>query len=382
VTNSNDAFFRAKQWAEHDIDDNTRQDLLALVDSGNREEVEDRMAGPLDFGTAGLRGILGAGQNRMNRSVVARTTAGLASHLLAQFPDAAERGVIVGYDARRQSREFAEQAARVLAGRGIVSHLFPELATTPLTAFATTQLRAVAGIMITASHNPPEYNGYKVYWENGAQIIPPHDSLIAAAINASPPANEIAAPPIDEAIKCGLVRTIDNTLTERYLHAIEQLSIHSEGRDEMCIVYTPMHGVGLRTAMEALRRAGFPKVVPVPEQAAPNGEFPTVRFPNPEEPGAMDLAFRTAREVKADLILANDPDADRLAVAVPNRSGDGFLQLSGNQVGCLLAHYRMTHDPNPPKDRLFVSTIVSSPMLGVMARHAGARYEETLTGFK
>jgi phosphomannomutase len=379
---TNDAFERAKRWAHHDIDESTRNELLALVDKGDQAGAEDRMAGPLVFGTAGLRGILGAGSNRMNRAVVARTTAGLAKHLLTSFPDAATRGVVVGYDARRKSKEFAEQAARVLAGQGIVAHLFPDLATTPQTAFATTQLGAVAGVMVTASHNPPEYNGYKVYWDNGAQIIPPQDSLIAAAIDAAPPADEIPAPDLEEARERGLVRHVDPVITERYLRAIEQLSLHPEGRDGMRIVYTPMHGVGLRTAMEALRRAGFENVVPVEKQAAPDGEFPTVHFPNPEEPGAMDLAFATARDVKADLILANDPDADRLAVAVPNRTGDGYLQLSGNQVGVLLAHYFLAHDPRAPRDRLFVTTIVSSPMLGAMALQEGARYEETLTGFK
>lgn len=340
------------------------------------------MAGCLDFGTAGLRGILGAGSNRMNRAVVARTTAGLAKHLLATFPDAASRGVVVGYDARRKSREFAEQAAQVLAGQGIVTHLFPSLATTPQTAFATIQLGAVAGVMVTASHNPPEYNGYKVYWANGAQIIPPQDEQIVAAIEQTPPANEIPTLSLEDARERGLLRPVDNVITERYLRTIEQLSRHSQPRSDLRIVYTPMHGVGLATAMEALKRAGFDQVVPVASQAAPNGEFPTVHFPNPEEPGAMDLAFATAKETGADLILANDPDADRLAVAVPNRDGDGFLQLSGNQVGVLLAHYYLAYDPSPPKDRLFVTTIVSSPMLGAMARQEGARYEETLTGFK
>lgn len=371
---------RAKRWAEHDIDTQTRDELLKLVSAGNEAEVEDRMAGPLVFGTAGLRGILGAGPNRMNRAVVARTTSGLAKHLLASFPDAPTRGVVIGYDARRMSRAFAEQAARVLAGEGIVAHLFPDLATTPQVAFATTHLRAVAGVMVTASHNPPEYNGYKVYWDNGAQIIPPQDSKIAAAIDAAPDADQVSAPSLEQARERGLVRDVDDAVTERYLKDIEKLSIHPEGRAGMRIVYTPMHGVGLRTAMEALRRAGFEDVVPVAKQAAPDGEFPTVNFPNPEEPGAMDLAFATAREAKADLILANDPDADRLAVAVPN--GDGYLQLSGNQVGVLLAHYLLAHHPNPPREGLFVTTIVSSPMLGVMAKQEGARYAETLTGFK
>ncbi|MFW5740426.1 MAG: phospho-sugar mutase [Myxococcota bacterium] len=373
---------RAQRWAEQDIDPQTRDELLQLVRSANIDDVADRMAGPLAFGTAGLRGVLGAGSNRMNRAVVARTTAGLAEHLLRCFTDAARRGVVIGYDARRMSREFAEQAAQVLTGRGIVTHLFPELATTPQTAYATTALGAVAGVMITASHNPPEYNGYKVYWDNGAQIIPPHDSEIAACIDAAGPAKELPVLSLNQARESSLLQDVPPSITESYLQAVEALSIHPEGRAGMRIVYTPMHGVGLRTALDVLRRAGFDNVVPVDKQASPDGEFPTVGFPNPEEPGAMDLAFATAKETKADLVLANDPDADRLAVAVPDRDGAGYLQLSGNQVGVLLAHYLLVHHPKPPADRLVVTTIVSSPMLGEMARLEGARYEETLTGFK
>lgn len=378
----NDLILRAKRWADDDIDGETRQSLLDLVERGELVELEDRMAGPLAFGTAGLRGVLGAGPNRMNRAVVARTTAGLAAYLLAEIPEAATRGVVVGYDGRRMSRAFAEQAAQVLAGAGVIAHLFPQLCTTPQVAFATTQLGAAAGVMITASHNPPEYNGYKVYWENGAQIIPPRDAGIAAAIDASLAAKDLPVMELAQARECGVVRDVDDAITQRYLRAIEQLSLHREGRGGMRIVYTPMHGVGLPTATEALRRAGFVDVFPVEEQAEPDGEFPTVRFPNPEEPGAMDLAFAAARRHGADLIIANDPDADRLAIAVPNRRADGYVQLSGNQVGVLLAYYLLVHHPAPPADRLVVTTIVSSPMLGVMAEREGARYLETLTGFK
>lgn len=340
------------------------------------------MAGPLEFGTAGLRGVLGPGPNRMNRAVVTRTTAGLAAHLLASFADAAVRGVVVGYDARRMSREFAEQTARVLAGKNIVAYLFPTLCTTPQVAYATTQLGAVAGIMITASHNPPEYNGYKVYWRNGAQIISPQDKLISASIDEAPQADQIDAPSLDAAREKGLVRIVSDVITERYLRAIEQLAIHPNVGTDLRIVYTPMHGVGRKTALEALRRAGFSNVELVVEQADPNGEFPTVHFPNPEEPGALDLAFAKAKKVNADLIIANDPDADRLAVAVPKADGSGFLPLSGNQVGVLLANYFLAYNPYPPAKSLFVTTIVSSPMLGVMAQQNGALYEETLTGFK
>jgi phosphomannomutase len=373
---------RAQRWAEDDVDHASRDELLALIARDDAEEVKDRMAGPLAFGTAGLRGILGAGSNRMNRAVVARTTAGLAKHLVDRFPDAKDRGVVVGYDGRRMSHTFALETASVLAGAGLVAHLFPTLCTTPQTAFATCDLNAVAGVMITASHNPPEYNGYKVYWSNGAQIIPPHDALIAAAIDQAGPARNLPRMEVSAALDAGRVRYVADDVTTRYLDAVAGLSIHKEGRAGMRIVYTAMHGVGYATARAALRRAGFDDVIPVTAQVEPDGDFPTVRFPNPEEPGAMDLAFASARENDADLILANDPDADRLAVALPNRARDGFVQLTGNQVGVLLAHYMLAKHPVPPADRLVVTTIVSSPMLGVIAKALGARYAETLTGFK
>ncbi|MCU0694770.1 MAG: phospho-sugar mutase, partial [Polyangiaceae bacterium] len=281
----------AERWAAGDVDADASRELLSLLDTDDAAELVDRMAGPLAFGTAGLRGVLGAGPNRMNRAVVVRTTAGLANYLQAQFPDACSRGVVVGHDARRMSCEFAEDVARVLAGAGLVAHVFPSLATTPQTAFATTALGAVAGIMITASHNPPEYNGYKVYWSNGAQIIPPHDARISEAINAIGPAREVPRPDVAHAQEAGLWRVIGCAVTREYLAQLSRLSLRSEGRDKFRIVYTPMHGVGRDTALAAFSQAGFRDVVVVAEQAEPDGTFPTVSFPNPEEPGAMDLAF-------------------------------------------------------------------------------------------
>ncbi|MBI5533871.1 MAG: phospho-sugar mutase [Deltaproteobacteria bacterium] len=373
---------RAERWMAGEVDDASRAELKAVLDSGDEVDLADRMAGPLEFGTAGLRGIIGAGPNRMNRAVIIRTTAGLARYLLANGVNTRNRGVVVGYDGRRMSREFAQETASVLAAAGILAHLFPTLCTTPQSAFATTELSAVAAVMITASHNPPEYNGYKVYWENGAQIIPPHDRGIAAEIDKVGPACEVPRIPIEQALAKRLVRHVPDSVTARYLQRIASLSIHPGGRDGMRIVYTPMHGVGNITARAALAQAGFRDVQSVAEQAEPNGEFPTVRFPNPEEPGALDLAFALARKCNADLILANDPDADRLAVAVPARDKTGFVQLTGNQVGILLAHYLIAEHPNPPPDRITITTIVSSPMLSAIAAHHKVRYAETLTGFK
>ena len=347
-----------------------------------KTDLADRFAGALEFGTAGLRGVLGAGPNRMNRAVVHRTTHGLAHHLLAAIPNAAERGVVVGYDGRRLSRELAEDTACVLAAAGIRAHLFTTVAPTPLTAFAVARLNAAAGVMVTASHNPPEYNGYKVYWENAAQIIPQIDAEIAARIDAAPPAKDVPRMDLLVAHKRGLVRDVDASVTRAYLDAVRALAVHpNEGDRALSIVYTPMHGVGDELARAAFAEAGFTNVTSVPEQQKPDGAFPTVAFPNPEEKGAMDLAFALARAKKADLVLANDPDADRLAVAVPLASSPtGYLQLTGNQVGVLLGHYVLTE--RGAKKPLVLASIVSSPLLGLIAKALGARYEETLTGFK
>jgi len=372
---------RAERWIDDDIDEADRTELRAVIASGDQADLADRMAGYLDFGTAGLRGVLGAGSNRMNRAVVVRTTAGLARYLRDQHPGVAQLSVVVGYDARRLSRELAMEAARVLAAAGIVAWLFPRRCTTPQTAFATTYLGAAAGVMVTASHNPPEYNGYKVYWGNGAQIIPPHDKGIAACIDATPGASQVPRLDENEARAQGLLRDVDASVTEAYLRRIAALSLHKEGREGLRIVYTPLHGTGFETAYSALRQAGFSEIHPVPQQVDPDGRFPTVRYPNPEEEGALDLAFSLAQSTHADLVIANDPDADRLSVAVP-RPGGGYQQLSGNQVGVLLAYYALTEQPDPPADRLVVTTIVSSPMLGVIASDLGVRYAETLTGFK
>lgn len=368
----------ARAWRDGDPDEETRAELSALIDAEDEAELRARMSGRLAFGTAGLRGILGAGSQRMNRAIVLTTTAGLGAYLLDNVPDVRTRGVVIGYDGRHKSREFADDAASVLAKMGIVAHLFPELGPTPLVAYAVLALKAAGGIMITASHNPPAYNGYKVYWENGAQIIPPHDVGIARAIDAIGPANEVARMSHERA--SSLLRDIPGTLVDDYLDAIVGLLPRRDVRPPLSIVFTPLHGAGGELGKKALERAGFLQVDMVAEQAAPDGDFPTVAFPNPEEPGAMDLALELAKKKNADLVLANDPDADRLAVAVPDGEG-GYVQLTGNEVGVLLGHYLLT-EGREGDDRLVISTIVSSPMLGNIASAMGIAYEETLTGFK
>jgi phosphomannomutase len=324
----------------------------------------------------------------MNRAVVLRTTYGLAHFLLETVPGGAQKGVVVGYDGRRMSRELAEDTACALAGAGVKAELFADVVPTPLLAFAVTHLGCAAGVMITASHNPPEYNGYKAYWGNGAQIIPPIDVGIAKAIDKAPPAKAIARPSLDEATAKGLVRLLDESVAETYLREVQKLGVRSDGDRSLTIVYTPMHGVGDKLARRAFADAGFTNVTSVPEQQKPDGRFPTVEFPNPEEKGAMDLAFALARSTNADLVVANDPDADRLAIALPSASSPtGYVQLTGNQVGAILGHYLLTGglanlDRAAGKDPLVIASIVSSPMLGVIAAALGAHYEEVLTGFK
>jgi phosphomannomutase len=371
---------QAEAWRRADPDPETARELEALLVREDWAELSERFAGPLAFGTAGLRGLVGAGPNRMNRAVVRRTTAGLARYLKAQGPEVSARGVVVGRDARRMSRELAEDVAGVLAAEGVPALVLPGLAPTPLTAYAVLELGAAAGVMVTASHNPPEYNGYKVYWGDGAQIVPPHDAGIAAAIAQVEPADRVALSPQAAARAQDLWRDVPEALGESYLAALDGLRVHRAGSDSLRIVYTAMHGVGGAWMERALARAGFRHVYPVAEQHAPDGAFPTVRFPNPEEPGAMERAHALAEEVGAHLVLANDPDADRLAVTARERSGR-LRQLSGNEVGLLLGHYLLTRTRGSGRPHV-VSTIVSSVQLGEVARALGAVHDEVLTGFK
>jgi phosphomannomutase len=381
---------RVATWIAHDPDPTTRAELQALLDEARKgtaaaeAELTERFVGPLAFGTAGLRGLLGGGESRMNRAVVLRTSWGLGQYLLAHVPELAKaRGVIIGYDGRHLGRELAEDTACVLAALGIPSQITPRPTSTPLTAFAVADQQAAAGVMVTASHNPPAYNGYKVYWGNGAQIIPPHDKGIAAAIAGAAHADEIPRTPLAEALASGLTRYFPDGIERRYLDAIQKLSLRADGDRSIPIVYTPMHGTGNHAVRIAFAEAGFSNVTTVPEQAEPDGDFPTVAFPNPEEKGALDLSYACANKHGVDLVIANDPDVDRLAVAVRGPSGS-FVQLTGNQVGALLGHYLLTEGKAETQtgDRLVLASLVSSPMLGAMARELGVRYEETLTGFK
>ena len=359
-------------WIADDPDERDREELRALLEEGADAELRDRFAGRLTFGTAGLRGTVGAGPNRMNRAVVRAATAAVAGWLLdgGGTPDA-----VVGCDARHRSGEFADEAARVLAGTGIRVHLLPRPGPTPLLAFAVRHLGVGAGIMITASHNPAADNGYKLYLSDGAQVIPPADADIEGRIARLGPLAEV---PVADTGNPLIVRHGDE-VAAAYLDAVAGHPGAAAPRPELKVVYTPMHGVAGDLMLRAIRRAGFAAPHLVAAQAEPDPDFPTVAFPNPEEPGALDLALAQAGAVGADLVLASDPDGDRLAVAVP-ADPDGWRQLSGDQLGALIGAYLLGGQAGPGE--LVATTIVSSTLLSKIAAAAGGGYAETLTGFK
>jgi phosphomannomutase len=357
---------RAEAWLAEDPDAETREELAKLIESGDVTELAARFGGTLQFGTAGLRGELGAGPMRMNRSVVIRAAAGLAAYLKAQ--GRTDGLVVIGYDARHKSADFARDTAAVMTGAGLRAAVLPRPLPTPVLAFAIRHLGAVAGVEVTASHNPPRDNGYKVYLGDGSQIVPPADAEIAAQIDAVRALADVPRP--DSGWE-----TLDDSVLEAYL-ARTDAALAPDSPRTARTVYTAMHGVGKETLLGAFARAGFPEPVLVAEQAEPDPDFPTVAFPNPEEPGAMDLAFAKARETEPDLIIANDPDADRCAVAV--RDGGDWRMLRGDEVGALLAEHLVRKGARGT----FAESIVSSSLLGRIAEKAGLAYEETLTGFK
>ena len=369
---------RARAWITADPDPVTREAAEALITARDAPGLEACFGARLEFGTAGLRGRLGPGPGCMNRALVRQVAAGLGHYLLENTPDATERGVIIGRDGRHGSLEFAEDTAAVLAGLGIPVYVYEHVVATPTLSHGVVFVGAAAGVMVTASHNPPEDNGYKVYWRDGAQIIPPHDACISAAIEAvGSPAN-VNVPQLDDLRAAGLIREVPAAAWEDYVRQVLACRVHPEAG--AVAVYTAMHGVGWAPLQRLVAAAGHLPLVPVPEQVEPDGDFPTVRFPNPEEPGALDLALAKAVEVGADIVLANDPDADRLAVAIPDEKG-GYRALTGNQIGLILADDLLRHGPQVP-NRMVATSIVSSSLLKRIAQVQGAKYVETLTGFK
>ncbi|MET8075193.1 phospho-sugar mutase [Streptomyces sp. NPDC005303] len=361
-----DLIARAETWLAEDPDPDTRDELAGLIEAGDVTELTARFSGTLQFGTAGLRGELGAGPMRMNRAVVIRAAAGLAAYLKKH--GSTDGLVVIGYDARHKSEDFARDTAAVMTGAGLRAAVLPRPLPTPVLAYAIRHLGAVAGVEVTASHNPPRDNGYKVYLGDGSQIVPPADAEIAAEIHAIRSLDDVPRPDTGW-------ETLDDSVLDAYLARTDAVLAAGSPRTART-VYTAMHGVGKDTLLAAFARAGFPAPELVAEQADPDPDFPTVAFPNPEEPGAMDLAFAKARETDPDLIIANDPDADRCAVAV--KEDGAWRMLRGDEVGALLAAHLVARGAQGT----FAESIVSSSLLGRIAEKAGLPYEETLTGFK
>ncbi|MEO9325883.1 phospho-sugar mutase [Nocardioides sp. C4-1] len=364
---------RARAWLDEDPDTTTQVELQRVVtavengDTAAAADLADRFRGTLEFGTAGLRGALGAGPHRMNRIVVTRAAAGLAAFLREQHGPG-HQSVVIGYDARHNSDVFARDTAEVMTGAGFTAWLMPRPLPTPLLAFAIRELGSAAGVMVTASHNPPQDNGYKVYLGDGSQIVPPADAAIAAHIDA---VGHLAGVP-----RGGPGTVLGEDIVDHYLDTVAGLA--GDGPRDLDIVYTPLHGVGGPSVLQVLETAGFATPRVVEQQEQPDPDFPTVAFPNPEEPGAMDLALELAEQTGADLVVANDPDADRCAAAVPGPDGRGWRMLRGDEVGALLAHHLLARGAQG----VYAASIVSSSLLGRMAEAAGQPHQETLTGFK
>ena len=376
-----------KEWLENPyFDENTKAELKAIEQDDN--EIKERFYKELEFGTAGLRGIIGAGTNRMNIYTVRKTTQGLANYIAAVNGQA--KGVAIAYDSRRMSPEFAKEAALCLAANGVKAYIFETLRPTPELSFAVRELGCIAGINITASHNPPEYNGYKVYWEDGAQITPPHDSGIMAEVQKVVDYNEVKTMDEEAAKAAGLFVVIGKEIDDAYMTALKSQVIHADAikamAKELKIVYSPLHGTGNIPARRVLKELGFENVYVVKEQELPDGEFPTVSYPNPESDEAFELGLKLAKEVDADLVLATDPDADRLGVRVKDSKTGEYHTLTGNMSGCLLADYEVGQKKEVlgklPEDGAIISTIVTTNMAAAIAKHYGVEFIEVLTGFK
>ena len=375
-----------EQWiANPYFDEATKEELKNIADDEN--EIKERFYMDLEFGTAGLRGIIGAGTNRMNIYVVRRATQGLANYIAKV--DKKAQGVAIAYDSRHMSPEFAQEAALCLAANGIKAYIFETLRPTPELSFAVRHLGCVAGINVTASHNPPEYNGYKVYWEDGAQITPPHDSGIMGEVKAISDWNTVKTMDKAEAEKAGLFEVIGKEVDDAYMAELKKQVIHmdaiqAEGKN-LKIVYTPLHGTGNIPARRILKELGFENVYVVKEQELPDGDFPTVSYPNPEAAEAFELGLKLAKEVDADLVLATDPDADRLGVRVKDKNGE-YHDLTGNMSGCLLANYeigqRKAVNGSLPEDGALIKTIVTTNLADAIAKGYGVKLIEVLTGFK
>lgn len=375
-----------EEWLSNPyFDEETKAELKAIEQDEN--EIKERFYKELEFGTAGLRGVIGAGTNRMNIYTVRKTTQGLANYIAAV--NGQEKGVAIAHDSRRMSPEFAKEAALCLAANGVKAYIFDSLRPTPELSYAVRKLGCIAGINITASHNPPEYNGYKVYWEDGAQITPPHDSGIMAEVQKVTDYNTVKTMDEETAKAAGLFQVIGKEVDDAYIEELKSQVIHMDAikamAKELKIVYSPLHGTGNIPARRVLKELGFEQVYVVKEQELPDGEFPTVSYPNPEADEAFELGLKLAKEMDADLVLATDPDADRLGVRVKDKNGE-YHTLTGNMSGCLLADYelgqRKAVNGSLPQDGAMISTIVTTNMAAAIAKYYGVKFIEVLTGFK
>ena len=375
-----------KEWLENPIIDKKDKEELEAIRNDN-EEIKDRFYKDLEFGTAGLRGVIGIGTNRMNKYTVGKATQGLANYIVKKGMQG--RGVAIAYDSRRMSKEFSEQTALCLNASGIKTYRFNKETPTPELSFAVRELKCISGIVITASHNPPEYNGYKVYWEDGAQIVEPTDKEIIAEVNAIDDFSKIKTMSKEEAIKQGLYNEIGEEIDNRYIEELKKLVVNQEAinktQKDLKIVYTPLHGTGGILVKRILKELGFENVYVVKEQENPNGEFPTVEYPNPEDSKAFQLALELAQKVDADIVLANDPDADRLGVYVKDTNSGEYIQFNGNMTGNLIAEYILSQKKEHgklPKNGAIIKTIVSSNLTDAIAKEYNVKLFSTLTGFK
>lgn len=375
-----------KKWCESDeFDEATKQELLAIKD--DEKEIEDRFYKELEFGTAGLRGVIGAGTNRMNKYTVGKATQGLANYIVEKGVQ--NKGVAISYDSRRMSKEFSLQTALILCANGIKAYLFENLRPVPELSFAVRELGCTAGVMITASHNPPKYNGYKVYWDDGAQIVPPVDKDITAKVRAIESFKEIKEITEEEAKQKGLLTIIGKEMDDKYLDVLKKSILNPEivkknGKD-LKIVYTPLHGTGNTVVERLLNEIGFENVYVVPEQKDPDGAFPTVDYPNPEDPKAFKLALELAKKVDADVILATDPDADRLGIFAKDIKTGSYETYTGNMSALLIAEYRISQMKEKgilPNNGMLIKTIVSSNLADAIAKEYNLELIEVLTGFK
>ena len=375
-----------ERWCtEPSFDEETKKELLEI--KGNDEEIKDRFYKELEFGTAGLRGVIGMGTNRMNKYTVGKATQGLANYILEQGTQ--DKGVAISYDSRRMSDEFSLQTALILNANGIKTYLFESLRPVPELSFAVRQLGCTAGIMITASHNPPKYNGYKVYWDDGSQIVAPRDKDIINKVRAISDFKEIKTMNKEDAIKAGLFNIVGKEMDDKYIETLKSKILNPEivreqGKD-LKIVYTPLHGTGNMVAERLLNELGFKNVYVVPEQAKPDGNFPTVDYPNPEDKKAFKLALELAKKVDADVVLATDPDADRLGIYAKDTKTGEYMPYTGNMSALLIAEYRISQMQEKgilPKDGMFITTIVSSDLAKAIAANYGLECIEVLTGFK